>query len=102
MEGKIAIVTGASSGIGRAIAIALSHAGAKVAIAARRMERLEEINKEIVEQEGICICVKTDVTKREEVFRINYNYLQIQDMRIIGGLWVLYATFNNILFISWP
>ena len=68
LEGKIAIVTGASSGIGRAIAIALSHAGAKVALAARRMERLEEINKEIVEQEGICICVKTDVTKREQVF----------------------------------
>lgn len=67
MEGKIAIVTGASSGIGRAIAVALCQAGAKVALAARRMERLEEINREITDQEGICICVKTDVTKREDV-----------------------------------
>lgn len=67
LEGKIAIVTGASSGIGRAIAVALCQAGAKVALAARRMERLEEINREITDQEGICICVKTDVTKREDV-----------------------------------
>ncbi|CAC5423035.1 Uncharacterized oxidoreductase SA2266,Uncharacterized oxidoreductase MXAN_5909,Uncharacterized oxidoreductase SSP1627 [Staphylococcus saprophyticus subsp. saprophyticus ATCC 15305 _ NCTC 7292],Uncharacterized oxidoreductase Lmo0432,Uncharacterized oxidoreductase SAR2567,Uncharacterized oxidoreductase SACOL2488,Uncharacterized oxidoreductase Lin0452,Uncharacterized oxidoreductase SAS2370,Uncharacterized oxidoreductase SSP0419 [Staphylococcus saprophyticus subsp. saprophyticus ATCC 15305 _ NCTC 7292] [Mytilu len=67
LEGKIAIVTGASSGIGRAIAVALCQAGAKVALAARRMERLKEINREITDQEGICICVKTDVTKREDV-----------------------------------
>jgi hypothetical protein len=36
------------------------------------------------------------------VSTINYNYLQIQDMRIIGGIWVLNATFNNISIIEWP
>ena len=87
MEGKIAIVTGASSGIGRAIAIALSQAGAKVALAARRMERLEEINKEIVEQEGICICVRTDVTKREEVFNSLYNKLQLSSNSRYEDYW---------------
>ena len=70
LEGKVAIVTGASSGIGRAIAIALSQAGAKVSLSARRLDRLEEINKEITEHNGICICVKTDVTKRDQVERI--------------------------------
>lgn len=92
MEGKIAIVTGASSGIGRAIAIALSQAGAKVAIAARRMERLEEINKEIVEQEGICICVKTDVTKREEVFNCLFNKLQLPSNSRYEDYWGIMGT----------
>ena len=70
LDGKVAIVTGAFHGIGQVIAIALSQAGAKVSLAARRLERLETINKEITEHNGICICVKTDVTKRDRVERI--------------------------------
>lgn len=67
LEGQVAIVTGASSAIGRAISIALSLAGARVALAARRTERLEKLNQEITEQGGICIIHQTDVTNREEV-----------------------------------
>ena len=47
LEGKAALVTGASSGIGRAIALALGNAGVKVAICARRRQRLEEVAKTI-------------------------------------------------------
>jgi len=43
LQDRIALVTGASSGIGEATAIALAEAGAKVAIAARRRERLDEL-----------------------------------------------------------
>lgn len=47
LTGKIAIVTGASSGIGKASALALAAEGAKVVITARRQERLEEVAAEI-------------------------------------------------------
>ena len=43
LEGKVAIITGASSGIGNATAVALSKAGAKVAIGARRTDKLEQL-----------------------------------------------------------
>ena len=45
IKDKVAIITGASSGIGYATALALSKAGAKVAIGARRVDRLEELSK---------------------------------------------------------
>ena len=45
IKDKVAIITGASSGIGFATALALSKAGAKVAIGARRVDRLEELAK---------------------------------------------------------
>ena len=67
LEGQVAIVTGASSGIGAAVAIHLARAGARVAMAARREEKLKEL-KEVIESEGgTAISVKTDVTNREEV-----------------------------------
>ena len=63
----VAVVTGASSGIGKATARALAKAGAKVALAARRQETLQEIVSGIVSEDGHAIAVKTDVTKREQV-----------------------------------
>jgi len=45
IKGKVAIITGASSGIGYATALALSKAGAKVAIGARRTDKLEQLEK---------------------------------------------------------
>ncbi len=65
IEGKVAVVTGASSGIGHATALALSKAGAKVAIGARRTDRLAELEGKI-RQTGDCFSQKLDVTKREE------------------------------------
>ena len=47
IKDKVAIITGASSGIGFATALALSKAGVKVAIGARRVDRLEELKKNI-------------------------------------------------------
>ena len=47
IEGKVAIITGASSGIGYATALALSKVGVKVAIGARRTDKLEQLGNEI-------------------------------------------------------
>ncbi len=63
---KVAIVTGASSGIGYATALALSRAGAKVAAGARRTDRLESLQKEIVNNGGEVFIQKLDVTKKAD------------------------------------
>ena len=52
IKDKVAIVTGASSGIGYATALALSNAGAKVAIGARRTDKLEKLESEIKQTGG--------------------------------------------------
>ena len=60
--GKIAIVTGASSGIGEAAALEFASAGAKVVLAARRIERLERLAETIRAARGVALAVQTDVT----------------------------------------
>jgi NADP-dependent 3-hydroxy acid dehydrogenase YdfG len=66
INGKVALVTGASSGIGRATALALSRAGAKVAAGARRTDKLESLRQEIEKAGGEVIVQKLDVTKKAE------------------------------------
>ena len=67
LEGKVAIVTGSSSGIGEATAIALAAEGAKVAIAARRAERLNALAERIAASGGTALPIVTDVTDDAQV-----------------------------------
>lgn len=69
LTGKVALVTGASSGMGRATAIALANQGAKVVAAARRMDKLESLVEEINKQGNEALPVAMDVTKRADVDR---------------------------------
>jgi NAD(P)-dependent dehydrogenase (short-subunit alcohol dehydrogenase family) len=62
LENKVALVTGASSGLGRQFALTLARAGAKVALAARRAERLEDLAEEIAGFDGRAMPVSCDVT----------------------------------------
>jgi NADP-dependent 3-hydroxy acid dehydrogenase YdfG len=71
IKGKVAIVTGASSGIGYATAMALSKAGAKVAAGARRTDKLESLKSDIEKSEGgggegEVLIQKLDVTKKAD------------------------------------
>jgi NAD(P)-dependent dehydrogenase (short-subunit alcohol dehydrogenase family) len=67
LAGQVALVTGASSGIGRHLAALLAAAGAKVALAARRADRLAEAAREIEAAGGRCLPIALDVTRSESV-----------------------------------
>ena len=61
INGKVALITGASSGIGAATALKLAAAGVKVGIAARRKDRLEALRAEIAEKGGEPLVIEMDV-----------------------------------------
>ncbi len=67
LKDKVAVVTGASQGIGRETSLALSQAGAKVAVAARNEEKLAALVSEIAAAGGTAFAVKMDVADAEQV-----------------------------------
>ena len=65
--GKVAVITGASSGIGAAVAVGLAKEGASVVLAARRLDALEGVKRKVSAYGGRVLVVKTDITKKEQV-----------------------------------
>ncbi len=66
MKNKVIIITGASSGIGKALAIDAANRGAKVVLAARNESKLAEVHQAIIQKGGDALTVKCDVTKEED------------------------------------
>ncbi|MFO0904228.1 MAG: SDR family oxidoreductase [Pirellulales bacterium] len=66
-EGRVAIVTGAGSGVGRAVALAFLHAGYRVVLAGRRLEALEETVAHAGDRAGSAVSAPTDVTQPDSV-----------------------------------
>jgi NADP-dependent 3-hydroxy acid dehydrogenase YdfG len=66
LEGRVAAVTGASSGIGEATALALAGAGAAVALAARRQDRLDQLAEKISAGGGKALAIECDVSDEEQ------------------------------------
>ncbi len=70
LDGRVAVVTGASSGMGVTFAEALAAAGARVVVAARRAERLRELVLEIERRGGEARAIPCDVSREDEVDRL--------------------------------
>lgn len=69
INGKVVAITGASSGMGKAIAIELAKNGAKVMLGARRTEQLQQIVEEIKNAGGEAACITIDVKIKADLFR---------------------------------
>src|SRR6185369_13755874 len=70
IEGKVVVITGASSGLGEAAARHLSAEGATVVLGARRVDRIQSLAGELTGRGGKALAVATDVTDRGQVKRL--------------------------------
>src|SRR5437868_12932736 len=83
IEGKVIVITGASSGLGEAAARHLAGLGAIVVLGARRVERMQALAKEINKNGGKALVLATDVTKVEQVQALvdaavkNYDHIDV-------------------------
>lgn len=70
LNGTVALITGASSGIGQATAIRLANLGASVALVARRQDRLESLANRIAAADGSALVIAADITDNHEAERV--------------------------------
>ena len=70
LRGRVVVITGASAGIGRATALRLARDGARVVVSARRVDRLNEVVRDIEARSGEAFAVVADVTREEDMERL--------------------------------
>ena len=80
---ETAVITGASSGVGKSLAIQLSDAGFKVVLAARSEDKLNAIAEEIQKMGGNCLVVPTDVSQPEQINNLKDRTLEYGDVFVV-------------------
>jgi len=104
LSGKVAIVTGASSGIGRSIATHLAREGVQVCLVARSVDKLKELQNEITSEGSICCIFKCDVVNLDEVKKmVDFceNTLGSIDILVNNAGVMLYTRMSSALIDSW-
>ena len=86
LNGKVAIITGANSGVGAATAIKFAAEGAKVVITARRVAPLEEVAAKIREAGGEVLAIPSDISKVEDAKKMLSDNLTIEMIVRYTGL----------------
>ena len=81
INGKIALVTGAGRGIGKAIALRLADAGCKLFLCARTVDQLRDVKSEIEQSGSTAACISADLTRDEDIER-----LVEESQRQFGGI----------------
>lgn len=76
LEGKVALITGASRGIGRSIALRFAHAGAKVIVSSRKLDNVQRVTSEIESAGGTALAVQAHVGRPEDVQRLVQHTLE--------------------------
>jgi 3-oxoacyl-[acyl-carrier protein] reductase len=84
LEGKVALVTGAGRGIGKAVALLLARSGCRVILAARSAAQLEEVGEEIQQGGGSAAIVTADLSRDEDIDR-----LAAESRRVYGSVDIL-------------
>ena len=99
IDGKVVIVTGASSGIGESTAREFARAGAITVLAARRVERLKQLENQIEEMGGRALAVPTDLTDLDQIKNLVQTTLstfgRIDVLANIAG-WAIYDWFEEL------
>jgi short-subunit dehydrogenase len=99
IDGKVVIVTGASSGIGESLAREFARAGAITVLAARRAKRLERLQREIEEMGGQALAIPTDLTDLDQITHLVQStlsaYERIDVLANIAG-WAIYDWFEEL------
>jgi len=94
LDGRLAIVTGASQGIGRAFALAFSRAGAEVVLVSRGREKLLEAQRAVESAGGRAHVICADVGKLEDIRRLEQGVLKLVEGRDVGLVLVNSAGFG--------
>src|SRR5258705_9909876 len=94
LDGRLAIVTGASQGIGRAFALAYSRAGAEVVLVSRGREKLLEAQRAVESAGGRAHVICADVGKLEDIHRLEQGVLKLVEGRDVGLVLVNSAGFG--------
>ncbi len=99
MKGKTAVITGASSGIGSAVAQKLAKEGMQVVLVARRLEKLEQVKEIIIAQGGKAFIIQADLAdeqQRLEVYEKALDFSGVVDVLVNNAGFGWYGFYHNI------